>query len=58
MSTFSECYQKLKELMPKSFFKVVKNSLTYSAESNFEPSQELEITYNNPIEQKDEEISI
>lgn len=58
MSNFSECYQKLKELMPKSLFKVSKNSIIYSGESNYEPTQELEIACHNPIQPEDDEISI
>ncbi len=44
--------------MPKSLFKVARNSIIYSCESSYEPSQELDIACHHSTPIYDEEISI
>ncbi len=58
MNIFLKCYERLNELMPKSLFKVARNSIIYSCESSYEPSQELDIACHHSTPIYDEEISI
>lgn len=58
MNLFSKCYERLNELMPKSSFKVARNSIMYSCESSYEPSQELTIACHPTTPIHDAEISL
>lgn len=60
MNTFSECYQKLNQMMPTCLFKISGDSIIYSALSEYEPEpvHNQSTTSIHSIAQEDDEISI